>query len=106
MKRGSNAFALILMLLTGARLATTHPSTTASAKAGSTTPVVHAAAPRLGTADDPSCEAFADLPSQPVHEDKGQITGLVERFVDSMTHPGRSPRTRCLRTPVHDRDRA
>ena len=86
MKRGSNVFALLLVLLTGARLATTHSATTA--KAPSETASARELAPRETLHEDSSCEAFASLSATPDPEGKGQITSLVQRYVEGSSHAG------------------
>ena len=87
MKRGSNVFALLLVLLTGARLATSHSSTTAGAKEAGAVHVQELSR-RETTPEDVSCEAFADLSAVPDPEGKGQITSLVERYIDGASHAG------------------
>jgi hypothetical protein len=86
MKRGSSVFALLLVLLTGARWSTTHSSNTAGT--GPDAAAVRELTPRETTHEDSSCEAFADLSSKPDPEGKGQITALVQRYVEGSSHTG------------------
>ena len=88
MKRGSNLFALLLVLLTGARLATTHAPTAASARPVSEAAHARELVPREVTPEDIKCEAFAALPSPPEEQETGQITSLVERYIDGRSYSG------------------